>query len=153
VQGSVAGGTAAANSELVGGVYNSTLPTLTNGQQASLQLDNSGRLLETRQALAPVVTSVAASSLVLKSSGGNLMSLAVCATTVSGYLMLFDATSAPADGTVTPKWVQNVYANAGGTWSWQNGLVFATGIVAVFSTTGPFTKTASATAFIEGQVQ
>ena len=47
VQGSASGGTAAANSELVGGVYSSTLPTLTNGQQAALQFDSSGRLIVT----------------------------------------------------------------------------------------------------------
>jgi len=43
--GSVAGGTAGTKSMLAGGVYNSTLPTLTNGQQASLQLDSAGYLL------------------------------------------------------------------------------------------------------------
>jgi hypothetical protein len=44
VQGSVAGGTAASKSSLDGGVYNSSAPTLTNGQQASLQLNSSGGL-------------------------------------------------------------------------------------------------------------
>jgi fibronectin-binding autotransporter adhesin len=44
VQGSATGGTAASKSDLVGGVYNSSAPTLTNGQQASLQLDSSGNL-------------------------------------------------------------------------------------------------------------
>ena len=44
--------------------------------------------------LAPVATSVAASSLVLKSAAGNLMSL-MATSTVSGWLMLFDATTAP----------------------------------------------------------
>lgn len=43
--GSATGGTAGTSSYLVGGVYNSTIPTLTNGQQASLQLDASGRLM------------------------------------------------------------------------------------------------------------
>jgi hypothetical protein len=43
--GSVAGGTAGTKSMLAGGVYNTTLPTLTNGQQAALQLDSSGKLL------------------------------------------------------------------------------------------------------------
>jgi hypothetical protein len=43
--GSPTGGTAATKSMLSGGIYNSTLPTLTTGQQASLQLDASGRLL------------------------------------------------------------------------------------------------------------
>jgi len=43
--GSVAGGTAGTFSMLIGAIYNTTLPTLTNGQQASLQLDASGRLI------------------------------------------------------------------------------------------------------------
>lgn len=45
VQGSASGGTAASFSNLAGGIYNTALPTLTNGQQAALQLDSSGRLL------------------------------------------------------------------------------------------------------------
>lgn len=43
--GSVAGGTAASYSSLVGGQYNTALPTLTALQQAALQLDSSGRLI------------------------------------------------------------------------------------------------------------
>jgi len=43
--GSATGGTAGSFSNLAGGIYNSTPPTLTNGQQASLQLDSSGNLL------------------------------------------------------------------------------------------------------------
>jgi len=43
--GSVAGGTAGTKSMLAGLVYNTTAPTLTNGQQASLQGDASGNLL------------------------------------------------------------------------------------------------------------
>lgn len=38
-------GTAATYSNLSGGIYNSTPPTLTNGQQAALQLDSSGQLI------------------------------------------------------------------------------------------------------------
>jgi hypothetical protein len=43
--GPVAPGAAASFSLLAGGQYNSTLPTLTTGQQAALQVDSSGRLL------------------------------------------------------------------------------------------------------------
>jgi hypothetical protein len=39
----VAAGTAAINSELTGAVFNTTLPTLTNGQQAASQVDSRGR--------------------------------------------------------------------------------------------------------------
>lgn len=42
--GSVAGGTAGTFSLLAGGIFNTALPTLTNGQQASLQFDANGRL-------------------------------------------------------------------------------------------------------------
>jgi hypothetical protein len=42
--GSVSGGTAGTFSQLAGGVYNSAGVTLTNGQQASLQLDVNGYL-------------------------------------------------------------------------------------------------------------
>jgi hypothetical protein len=43
--GPAAPGTAASFSQLIGGIYNSTPPTLTTGQQSSLQLDAAGRLL------------------------------------------------------------------------------------------------------------
>ncbi len=42
--GSVTGGAAGTKSMLSGGIYNSSAPTLTTGQQASLQLDVSGNL-------------------------------------------------------------------------------------------------------------
>jgi hypothetical protein len=42
--GSAAGGTASAYSSLAGGIYNSSPPALSSGQQASLQLDSSGNL-------------------------------------------------------------------------------------------------------------
>ena len=41
--GSATGGTAATVSSLGGGIFNTALPTLTNGQQAAIQLDSSGR--------------------------------------------------------------------------------------------------------------
>lgn len=43
--GPVSPGTVASTSSLIGGQYNSTLPTLTNTQQSSIQVDSSGRLL------------------------------------------------------------------------------------------------------------
>ena len=98
-------------------------------------------------------TSSAASSIVLKSAPGSLVTLDVVAGAVAGYIMLFDATAAPADGAVSPKWVFAMAAGGALTEDWTNPLSFATGIVAVFSSTGPFIKTASATAFMAGQVQ
>lgn len=43
--GSSAGGTAGTFSLQVGGIFNTSLPTLTTGQQASVQLDSSGRVI------------------------------------------------------------------------------------------------------------
>jgi hypothetical protein len=105
------------------------------------------------QGIALSATTVAASSLVLKASAGNLFGVTVNAGASAGYLMIFNATSAPADGTVTPIWSMPVAANAGLAFSFDIPVYCSTGITAVFSTTGPFTKTASATAFISGMVK
>ena len=43
--GPVAPGTVASSSSLAGGQFNTSLPTLTNTQQAALQVDSSGRLI------------------------------------------------------------------------------------------------------------
>jgi hypothetical protein len=43
--GPVSPGTAALVSSLIGGIFNTALPTLTNTQQSAIQLDSSGRLL------------------------------------------------------------------------------------------------------------
>jgi hypothetical protein len=43
VAGTIGAGTAAVKAFAVGGIYNSSLPTLTNGQGAALQVDASGR--------------------------------------------------------------------------------------------------------------
>jgi hypothetical protein len=72
--GSVTGGTAASFSMLAGGIYNSTPPTLTTGQQASLQLDSAGRLLVDANITFPYDTNygtVGASTLRTASEIGN----------------------------------------------------------------------------------
>lgn len=43
VQGSLGAGVSATNSELIGAVFTSTLPTLTTGQQVAIQVDSRGR--------------------------------------------------------------------------------------------------------------
>lgn len=101
----------------------------------------------------PIATPLAAASLVLKASAGNLYGIEATAGASAGYLLIFDATSAPTDGTVTPKYCKNVPANTAVELAWIVPASFTTGITAVFSTTGCFTKTASATAFISGMVK
>lgn len=76
ITGTVAAGTAAANSALVGMVYNATTPAPTTGQQLALQSDVRGNLLTamsdvlstgtiTTQNLAPTATATAGSAVVI----------------------------------------------------------------------------------------
>lgn len=106
-------------------------------------------------AVAPVVSTAVESSHVFKSSAGSLIDAYVTVGASAGFLMIFNAVSAPADGAVTPQ--DCVPVSAAGTQSiFTSGAApegFTTGITAVFSTTGCFTKTASATAFFHGRVQ
>jgi hypothetical protein len=83
-----------------------------------------------------------------------LRSLYVTTGATAGYLMTFNAVSAPVDGAVTP--VECVAVPANSTWSIDFGETteqYVTGLTAVFSSTGCFTKTASATAFFKGRAQ
>lgn len=112
--------------------------------------DSSGA--EINPAVTTVNSSALESSHVLKSSAGKLFSFEVCATSVAGWVLLFDATSAPADGSVTPKKAWQVAAGATLGVESRLGISCSTGIVLVFSTTGPFTKAASATAFFSGEI-
>lgn len=106
----------------------------------------------------PVSTSVLAANLVVKNTAGALSSLEVSAdSTLSGaawWVMVYDATAAPADGTVTPK---KCFAQASGAtsaaYTFPTPISFAAGIVIGVSTTGCFSKTASTHAFISGDAQ
>jgi hypothetical protein len=103
--------------------------------------------------VASAQTAAAASSLVLNASGGILNSLQANNSSTAGYLLVFDASSAPADGTVTPKFCYEMAANTTLQESWQYGVPFVNGVTLVYSSTGCFSKTASATAFMAGQSQ
>lgn len=106
-------------------------------------------------AITPGSSSALETSHVLKSSAGNLYSLNCTTTSASGYLMTFNAVSVPADGTVAPLYCIPVPAGSAVSISFSGAPpdAYSTGIVAVFSTTGPFTKTSSATAFFTWRVQ
>lgn len=211
--GNVAAGvTDAGNPVKIGGVNNTTLPTLTTGQRGDAQLDTRGGIVTVLKgkdntnfvnvstlaadaaaaltalainsqslvyngatwdrargdtngsyvvripvttagaAITPVVTSAVASGLVLKASAGNLYGLNVVNGTNAGYVMVFNATSVPADGAVTPLKVYQLPANGAMNLSFDPPIRFGTGISVAFSTTGAFTKTADATAFISGDI-
>lgn len=128
-----------------------TTPGTTNGVNIA---PSSGSAV----AITPVVSASAESSHVLKSSAGNLYSVyAVNLTATSGFLQVFNATSAPTDGAVTP--IECIQLPPLATSSINYGSApparFSTGIVAVVSSaTTCFTKTTGTiTAFIHGVVQ
>lgn len=105
-----------------------------------------------------VPTTALAANQVLKASAGNLYGFQVTPdSTLSAaafWVMVYDATSAPADGAVTPK---KCYGFPAGTttaaFSWPTPISFSSGIVVGVSTTGCFTKTASTHAFFSGDVK
>lgn len=100
-------------------------------------------------------TAALAANLVVKASAGNLYGFEVSAdSTLSAaawWIMIYDATSAPADGAVTPA---KCYALPLGatlaSFSFPVPVPFGTGIVIGVSTNGCFTKAASTHAFISG---
>lgn len=104
--------------------------------------------------ITPIISTSVESSHILKASAGNMYRVRITSGAVAGFLMLFNATSAPSDGAVTPQSCSIVPANS--TVEIDHGGIpdrFAIGITAVFSSTGCFTKTASATAMIEGFIE
>lgn len=100
-----------------------------------------------------IQSSALAANLVVKAAAGNLYDFNVSAdSTLSGaawWVMIYDATSAPGDGTVAPA---KCYALPSGATSISAAFpaptAFTTGMVIGVSTTGCFTKTASTHAFI-----
>lgn len=105
--------------------------------------------------IAPVVSASAESNHVIKNTAGLFYDAYVTTGATAGYFMAFNATSAPGDGAVTPTACVQAPANQTVSLgvSGSPPAVYSTGVVLVFSTTGCFTKTASATAFFAGRVK
>jgi hypothetical protein len=109
-------------------------------------------------AIAPITSTSAEDSHVFVSGSCTLYSISVVIGATSGWVMLFNATSKPANGAVTPARVWPVasdgtsgYLHEG--FGADSALSLSTGCTLVFSTTGPLTLTASATAVFSAQVQ
>lgn len=122
------------------GVY--TLRTIPAGPNAA-----------TTTGIVPVVTTTAASSKVLKVSAGNLYGFTATSGASAGYLLVYDLTAAPSNGIVTPIDCVSIPASTSVGLNYSPPLVMATGIVIAFSTTGCFSQTLSATAFISGEAK
>lgn len=153
-----------ASAQVSRGVTQTVDPSYTNATDHPLRLDDIGQLYirgnfsatpssSSSLGIAPVVSSAAEANHVLKASAGNLYGVSVTTGAVAGYVLVSDATSAPADGAVTPKFCFILPASGSLGVVWNPPAVMATGITVSFSSTGCFTKTASATAFISGSVK
>lgn len=134
----------------------------TTSHQISCDLLGNQRVLTTPVGPTPVasngfadtnVTSAPASSLIAKGTPGNFYGANLVTGAASGYFLLFDAISAPADGAVLPVRCWSTTANSTLGVGFPIPLALTTGITLVFSTTGCFTKTASATAFMQADVK
>jgi hypothetical protein len=106
-----------------------------------------------RGTITSITSTALEASKVLKSSAGLLLSLHLNATD-SGWFMLLDNSVVPSDGAVTPKKAWQFQGSAPVTIDirFDPPLVMTNGAVLVFSSTGPFTKTASAAAMFSGEV-
>lgn len=117
----------------------------------TVAVTQSGTWNSSPAAVTPVVSAAAESSHIIKASAGTLFDWHVTTGAIAGYIMIFNAASAPADGAVTPIVCVAIAANTTFFGNDRVPTAFSTGITMVFSTTGPFTKTASATAFFSGK--
>jgi hypothetical protein len=96
-----------------------------------------------------IATSAVSGGLVVKATAGNLYGLNIATGATAGYLMVFNSATVPADGAVTPIKCFQIAANTSIDLPYRSApLGFTTGISAAFSSTGCFTKTTSATAFM-----
>lgn len=135
-----------------GAMLNAT-PSIANGNGVVITPTT-----EASTSVAPsTAVATAESCRVLQASATNVYSVTVAIAATTGYVMIFNAASAPVDGAVSPAWPA-IRVVSDGTSGWaalqfNPPLRLATGATVCFSSTGPFTKTASATAAIGGQVK
>jgi hypothetical protein len=147
VTGTVTSGTVtlAAGSAIIGSVgIDQTTPVTTNGVVIA-------PVSAAAAAITPVVSTTLETGHVIKNSAGNLYGLTVQSTTVAGIVQIFNSTTVPAAGAVTPIKAYNLPAASTLVVGFDPPLRCGTGISVAFSiATTPFTKTDSATAFISG---
>lgn len=106
-------------------------------------------------AIVPVSSASATNSLVIKASAGNLYGVyAVNTTATNGFLLVFNATSAPADGAVVPLACVSLAGNSTASIAYDGSAParYGAGITAVLSSgANCFTKTTGViTGFISG---
>lgn len=122
--GPVAAGTAATKSMLMGGQFNTTLPTLTTGQQAALQTDSSGRLLVSgiSQDVAPATVNITArdiaSTITVVANGQNYITGAATANSTAAFAFTSECTVVvQVTGAWTGTLQVEISLDSGTTWS------------------------------------
>jgi len=101
----------------------------------------------------PVNSATGESHHVFLAKAGTLYGFSVTSGASAGYVLVYNSASAPADGTVTPIGCYALPASSTlGVAYTPLPLTMSTGITLVFSTSGCFTQTSSATAFFLGEV-
>lgn len=105
-------------------------------------------------ATTPVVSASAESSHVIKAGPGFLFSVYASNPSGTGFLMVFNSTTVPGDGAVTPIECIPVSIGNVGYINYMPGPpgLFLTGISVAFSSTGCFTKTTSPTVFFHAVI-
>lgn len=105
---------------------------------------------------APVISASAESGHVLKNTAGTLCGIYVTSLTpVNAFLMVFNSTTVPGDGAVTPTECVPIGPSGVASVGYGTGFgsSYSTGMSAAISSTGCFTKTTTGmTAFFHGQV-
>lgn len=102
-------------------------------------------------AVAPVASGGIEAAHVLNAAPCSVGAIQVNTGATAGWLMLFDASSIPADGVVAPKKWWQIAINTTLDRTFTPPLAMATGATLVFSATGPMTKTGSPTAVFSGE--
>lgn len=157
VQGNVASAAADSGNPVKAGCVFLTTPTsVSTGQRVDSRCTAQGFnfVVEAADATSisgttPVASGAVSGGIVGKASAGNLYGYNVVAGASAGFVLITNTTTVPADGAVTPLKCIPLAANTGIDVNLRGQPVFfSTGISVSFSTTGCFTKTASATAFI-----
>jgi len=116
---------------------------------AALALMSPAEAQVTTTGAIPLASPAIGSAWVVANRGVYVHRFAATTTNVNGYLMAFDAPSAPADGPVTPVYCRPVAVNSSVSLVFTVPARFNNGLTLVFSSTGCYTKTASATAYFE----
>ena len=136
----------------VAGTANAGVMTVQGIASATPVLVATGPVSTAALGIVPVVSTALETGHVIKGSAGNLYSLTVTSTSAAGIVQVFNSTTVPAAGAVTPIDFFQLPAASTLVIGYDPPLQCGTGISVAFSTaTTPFTKTDSATAAFSGK--